>query len=217
MVTEALNRCLGQSTCQVFHILQHLILIPALPINCSQTRDLSFLKILPIRARCPTNHEFSTVPKSICDRDHLFGCSSENSCWPRECDWKISALYANSLVHPTWCFTMPFLRATICGYANRNQTSHVLKGSVEVKQVSNYFPKKKRVKYFKSGTQYTGLPRWLSGKESAFQYSRCEFDSWLEKIPWRRNSNPLQYSCLGNPMDRGGWWATVHGSQRLND
>ena len=25
------------------------------------------------------------------------------------------------------------------------------------------------------------------------------------------NGNPLQYSCLGNPMDRGGWWATVHG------
>ena len=22
--------------------------------------------------------------------------------------------------------------------------------------------------------------------------------------------NPLRYSCLGNPMDRGGWWATVH-------
>ena len=25
------------------------------------------------------------------------------------------------------------------------------------------------------------------------------------------NSYPLQYSCLGNPMDRGAWWATVHG------
>ena len=23
--------------------------------------------------------------------------------------------------------------------------------------------------------------------------------------------NPLQYSCLENPMDRGAWWATVHG------
>ena len=26
-----------------------------------------------------------------------------------------------------------------------------------------------------------------------------------------RNGNPLQYSCLGNPMDRGSWWATVYG------
>jgi len=25
------------------------------------------------------------------------------------------------------------------------------------------------------------------------------------------NSNPLQYSCLENPMDQGAWWATVHG------
>ena len=25
------------------------------------------------------------------------------------------------------------------------------------------------------------------------------------------NGNPLQYSCLGNLMDRGAWWATVHG------
>ena len=28
------------------------------------------------------------------------------------------------------------------------------------------------------------------------------------------NDNPLQYSCLGNPMDRGAWWATVHQLQR---
>ena len=25
------------------------------------------------------------------------------------------------------------------------------------------------------------------------------------------NGNPLQYSCLENPLDRGAWWATVHG------
>ena len=27
--------------------------------------------------------------------------------------------------------------------------------------------------------------------------------------PQGGNGNPLQYSCLGNPLDRGGWWATV--------
>jgi len=31
----------------------------------------------------------------------------------------------------------------------------------------------------------------------------------LGRSPRRRNGNPLQYSCLGNPMDRGGWWVTV--------
>ena len=30
------------------------------------------------------------------------------------------------------------------------------------------------------------------------------------------NDNPLQYSCLGNPMDRGAWWATVHGVAKLD-
>ena len=28
--------------------------------------------------------------------------------------------------------------------------------------------------------------------------------------PGERNGTPLQYSCLGNPMDREAWWATVH-------
>ena len=31
------------------------------------------------------------------------------------------------------------------------------------------------------------------------------------KIPWKRKCNPLQDFCLGNPMDRGAWWATVNG------
>ena len=30
------------------------------------------------------------------------------------------------------------------------------------------------------------------------------------RSPGEGNGNPLQYSCLGNPMDRGAWWTTVH-------
>ena len=30
------------------------------------------------------------------------------------------------------------------------------------------------------------------------------------RYPGEGNSNPVQYSCLENPMDRGAWWATVH-------
>ena len=33
----------------------------------------------------------------------------------------------------------------------------------------------------------------------------------LGRSPGEGNGNPLQYSCLGNPMDRGAGWATVHG------
>ena len=35
--------------------------------------------------------------------------------------------------------------------------------------------------------------------------------------PGKRNGNPLQYFCLGNPMDRGAWWATVHGVEKESD
>ena len=55
-----------------------------------------------------------------------------------------------------------------------------------------------------------GLPTWLSGEESTCQGRRHGFDPRVWKIPWRRKCNPLQYSCLGNPMDRGAWRAT-HG------
>ena len=35
------------------------------------------------------------------------------------------------------------------------------------------------------------------------------------RSPGIGNGNPLQYSCLGNPMDRGAWWATVHGVAKV--
>ena len=57
------------------------------------------------------------------------------------------------------------------------------------------------------------FPGGASGKEPACQCKKCKrrrFDPWVRKIPWRRACNPLQYSCLENPMDRGAWWATVH-------
>ena len=37
----------------------------------------------------------------------------------------------------------------------------------------------------------------------------------LERSPGQGNGNPLQYSCLGNPMDREAWWAIVHGVARV--
>ena len=37
------------------------------------------------------------------------------------------------------------------------------------------------------------------------------FDPWVRKIPWKMKCNPLWYSCLGDRMDRGAWWAAVHG------
>ena len=56
-----------------------------------------------------------------------------------------------------------------------------------------------------------GLPQWLSGKESACKTGDVCSIPGLGRSPEEGNGNPLQYSCLGNPMDRGDWWATVHG------
>ena len=36
------------------------------------------------------------------------------------------------------------------------------------------------------------------------------------RSPGEGNGNPLQYSCLENPMDRGAWWATVHDRKELD-
>ena len=35
--------------------------------------------------------------------------------------------------------------------------------------------------------------------------------------PGEGHENPLQYSCLGNPMDKGAWWAKVHGITKRHD
>ena len=56
-----------------------------------------------------------------------------------------------------------------------------------------------------------------SGKESSCQCRRCRFDPLVRKIPGEGTSNPLQYSCLNNPMDRGTWWATVYGITKVKD
>ena len=59
-----------------------------------------------------------------------------------------------------------------------------------------------------------GLPWWLSSKEPACQAGDSGSILGLGRSPGEGNSNPLQYSCLGNPMARGSWWATVLGVQK---
>ena len=63
---------------------------------------------------------------------------------------------------------------------------------------------------FSPPTPLPGLPRGLSAKESTWQCGRCRFNPWVGKFP--RNGDPLQYSCLGNPLGRGDWRATVNKS-----
>ena len=62
----------------------------------------------------------------------------------------------------------------------------------------------------------SGLPQWLSGKESACKSGASGDTSSIPRSgrsPGGGHGNPLQYFCLENPVDRGAEWATVHGSQ----
>ena len=57
---------------------------------------------------------------------------------------------------------------------------------------------------------HTGLHWWLSGKESTYNLEDSgQLLGWKGSLG-KGNGNPLQYCCLGNPMDRGAWWATLH-------
>ena len=55
------------------------------------------------------------------------------------------------------------------------------------------------------------FPGSSDSKESACNTGNLGLIPGSGRFPGEGNGNPLQYSCLGNPMDRGAWWAIVHG------
>ena len=62
-----------------------------------------------------------------------------------------------------------------------------------------------------SCTPIQGFPGGSDGKESAWNAGDLGSIHGLRRSAGEGNGYPLQYSCLENPMDRGAWWATVHG------
>ena len=61
------------------------------------------------------------------------------------------------------------------------------------------------------------FPWWLSDKEPIANIGEAGPVLGLRRSPRGGNGNPLQYSCLGNPMDRGAWQATVPGVAKDSD
>ena len=57
----------------------------------------------------------------------------------------------------------------------------------------------------------SGFSRSLTGKDSDSQVGDMGLIPESGRSPGEENGNPLQYSCLENPMERGDWRATVHG------
>ena len=60
-----------------------------------------------------------------------------------------------------------------------------------------------------------GFSGGSDGKESACNAGDLGSIPGWGRSPGEGNGNSLQYSCLENSMDRGAWWATVHGVQRV--
>ena len=56
-----------------------------------------------------------------------------------------------------------------------------------------------------------GFPSGSDGKESACSAGDAGLIPGSGRSPGEGNGNLLRYSCLGNLIDRGAWWATVHG------
>ena len=62
---------------------------------------------------------------------------------------------------------------------------------------------------------YMGLLGGSEGKASARSAGDLGLIPGLGRSPGEGNGNPLQYSCLENSTDRGNWWATIMGCQRV--
>ena len=60
-----------------------------------------------------------------------------------------------------------------------------------------------------------GLPWWLSGKESTCNSGHVSSVPGSRRSPGEGNVYPLQYSCLGNPINRRALWTTVHGVAKV--
>ena len=84
-----------------------------------------------------------------------------------------------------------------------------------LRQLDVLVPPRSVMESLTSGMGVTRLPWWLNSKESTYQCRRRRFDPWVRKIPGDGRGNPLQYSCLEKPMDKGAWQATVHGVTRV--
>ena len=99
----------------------------------------------------------------------------------------------------------------------------IKKNQREIKESTPFTTATKRIKYLginlpkETKELYTENYKTLTSlvaqtvKASGYNVGDLGFIPGLGRSPGEGNGNPLQYSCLENPMDRGAWWAAVHG------
>ena len=127
-----------------------------------------------------------------------------DSLWPHEsqhtrpsCLSPTPGVPSNSCPLSRWCH--PAILSSVVSFSSCSKSL----------PASGFFPMSQ---LFTWGGQSIGMGfpgDAIIGKEPACQCRSKSHGSG--RPPGEGNGNPLQYSCLGNPMDRGTWWATVHG------
>ena len=104
----------------------------------------------------------------------------------------------------------------------RESSKHILpsvnhgKGERKRKNCKQIMQKKKKRRRRKASLVAHLVKNSLVIQETACNAGETWAISGLGKASGEENGNPLQYSCLGSPMDRGALWATVHGVAELD-
>ena len=89
--------------------------------------------------------------------------------------------------------------------------SYYLKQCRSLPSRSNSIPYATVNTFIRSYSTGCTFPSGSDGKESDWSAGDLGLIPGSGRSPGEGNGNPLQYSCLENPMDGGAWWATIHG------
>ena len=133
-----------------------------------------------------------------------FGFSTQESSFPLDLSPSLNPRLEVSLLAGRWLL-LPLLLLTpmwlvYCGLSLLpDPTQHAQLLSLETNSCST------------QAFIYWSLPGSSNGKESACNMGGLGLIPGWGRSPGEGHGNPLQYSCLENPVDRGAWWAVVHG------
>ena len=133
----------------------------------------------------------------------VFRSNGEGNTWNEICD--LTERLLKRFTKYGWCFSLPdrahsSLQSAKMGVL-RFQEQRALGGVLRQKELPV--------------TLILPGPNGSVGKESACNAGELRSFPGLGRSPGEVNGNPLQYSCLKNPMDREAWWAAVHGVARV--
>ena len=106
----------------------------------------------------------------------------------------------NPLGHSKYCCSVAQLYPTLCGPMDCSIVNSTLNLLWYVNQ-----------EFVENCVSFYGFPGGSDGKASAYNAGDLGSILGLGRSPGEGHGNPLQYSYLENPMDRGTWEATVHG------